>query len=360
MAAFVGEVGGTYGRGFSDRALRAGSMVEDARDRVAAMFGVERAENVCFMASATMAINTVLKGLPLAGKRVWVSPLEHNAVRRPLERMRLAGEVEVRVLPHHSDGLIDVARIPTMTDDDALVVINHQSNVNGVIQPIEMIKRKLGATRVLVDAAQSVGAIPVECDRWGIDYLAWAGHKSLMGPTGVGGLFVARPADLAPLVDGGTGSRSESWLMPDRSPDRFEAGTPNLPGIAGLRAATRDRPRGRHSRDDWRRLIECLRSNERLRVLAANRFEDQGSVISFQPIDMDPAAFARALYADYGVETRVGLHCAPAAHETLGTFPVGTVRIAPGVYHSGDDLEALGEAIGRVARDGVVKDRSAR
>jgi len=346
MARYLNEVGGSYGRSAYARAFDVARTVEKTRDLLAEKMGARDAAQVIFTPNATYAINLVLRSVLRFGGRVLISPLEHNAVTRPLAAFASQCGVVFDLLPHHHDGRVDLNKIKErVTSDTVLAIINHQSNVNGVIQPLGEIKERLGSVPLLVDASQSFGSVPVCIDDWNIDFLAFTGHKALLGPTGIGGLYLRNPAEVEPLVYGGTGSASESFEMPDFVPDRFEAGTPNIAGIYGLQAALEEQPASRHTREEYHRFLEELKGLPSLRVLCAERFEDQGDVFSlFQP-GCDPATLGRTLFDTFGIETRVGLHCAPLAHRTLGTFPSGTVRIGVSSYHSAADFSRVTEAV---------------
>ncbi len=337
---YLNEVGGPYGRSAYNRALDVARTVETARDRLADLLGTSRAEQVVFTPNATHALNLVVRSTLDSGGRVLISPLEHNAVTRPLQEFCARSGGSFVQLPHFADGRIDTERIAdVLTTDTVLVVVNHQSNVNGVIQPLAAIKERIGPVPLLVDASQSLGVTPVAADAWNLDYVAFTGHKALLGPTGIGGLYLRRPESVEPLIYGGTGSASDSFQMPRVMPDRFEAGTLNVAGIYGLLAALVARPEPRHSRAEFCRLLDELHSLPGLRVLCADRFDDQGDVFSLQKIGEDPARLCRQLFAAYG------LHCAPLAHQALGTFPLGAVRIGLSPYHTPDDFTYLLTAI---------------
>lgn len=333
--------GGTYGRSFHGRAFETSKKVELCRETLAHLLGIKQAEKLCFTFNATTALNTVIKGLTLEGKTVWVSPLEHNAVMRPL---RSLANVEVKVLPHFQDGLIDIESC-SFDQKTALVIVSHMSNVNGLIQPIKEIKEKMGEIPLLVDAAQSAGSVTLAAEAWGIDYLAITGHKSLLGPTGTGALYMKDEKALRPLCAGGTGSRSESEEMPTELPDKFEAGTPNTVGIIGLLASLENKPRPQHFKDDFLSFARELKKNSHYKVYSAFDEKNQGELLSLNSVKMDCSSLGQKLYRDVGFETRVGLHCAPLAHRTLGTFPEGTLRIAPSPYHTKADLEFLLKAL---------------
>ncbi len=349
IARYLDEVGGPYGRSAHSRALTVSRTVEEARDRIAEMLGTDRADSIVLTPNATQAINIVLQGLLSRGGDVLVSPLEHNAVMRPLFVLAKRSEVRFRVLPHFSDGLIDVGGIKGSLDAGTkLVVVNHQSNVNGIVQPIEEIKREIGSVPILVDASQSLGHVPIRIDPWNVDYLAFTGHKALLGPTGIGGLYLSDPDSLAPLIYGGTGSRSASFEMPPFLPDRLEAGTPNIAGIFGLLGSLTNRPGAMHTREDYCRLCTQVRALPNVEFYGAGDFRRQGLTFSVNHRSRDCSAIGARLNDEFGIETRTGLHCAPLAHRTIGTFPAGTVRIAPSVYHTSADFEFLLEAITKV------------
>jgi cysteine desulfurase family protein len=346
MARYLNEVGGPYGRSAYPRAVEVSRTVEKTRDLLAERMGAGDAAKVVFAPNATHAVNLVVQSVLARGGRVLISPLEHNAVTRPLAALAARCGASFDLLPHFGDGRVDPSRIEGMlTTDTVLAVINHQSNVNGVIQPLEQIRQRLGNVPLLVDASQSFGSIPVRVDDWDIDYLAFTGHKALLGPPGIGGLYLRNPAGLEPLVYGGTGSASESFDMPDFVPDRFEAGTPNIAGIYGLHAALQETPDCRHSREDFCQFIENLQRIPGLKVLCADRFENQGDVLSMLQPGRDPADLGRMLFDKFGIETRIGLHCAPLAHQTLGTAPCGSLRIGVSRYHSADDFSFFTDAV---------------
>jgi len=349
MARYLNELGGPYGRSAYPRSVQVSKQIEAVRELLADRLGATDSSSVVFTHNATHAINLVLRGLPLEGKQVLISPLEHNAVTRPLACLQAQRGVTMSTLPHGSDGLIDpdaVAR--SITASTALAIVSHQSNVNGLIQPIARIKQALGAIPLLVDASQSCGHVLLRLDSWGIDFCAITGHKGLLGPTGTGALFVRNPSLLDPLIAGGTGSNSDSVEMPDFAPDKYEAGTLNIAGIIGLGAALRTTPEARHTAGDLLALIAEARSMPNLRVYCAQDPDRQGPLFSFNHARLDCSAVARFLLDKYGIEVRSGLQCAPVAHQTLGTFPKGTVRIAPSVYHTPDDLRYVRDALSKV------------
>ncbi|HUW06839.1 MAG TPA: aminotransferase class V-fold PLP-dependent enzyme [Williamwhitmania sp.] len=338
--------GGTYGRGGYPRAAESTALVEQLRDKLAVLFGIGQPENIAFSANSTQAINTILQGLDLKGKDILISPLEHNAVTRPLEMIRKTVGTRFHIVSHFSDGLVDIDGLKKQINARVgLVVINHQSNVNGLIQPIAEIKKAIGTIPILVDASQSAGHSNIDCDRLGIDYLAFTGHKGLMGPTGIGGFYAQNPETIEPLIFGGTGSNSDSFEMPSNLPDKFQAGTPNMVGTAGLLGALMANVIPQHSHTSFVEMLLNIKSIEGLEVHCADEKEKQGETFSFRYTNENPGDTAYRLFQLFGLEMRSGLHCAPLAHKTLGSFPLGLVRISLSPFHTMDDLDYLTNAI---------------
>lgn len=351
IAAYLNETGGSYGRASYPRAFAASRSAEHLRDRMSEIIGTEQTENIVFASCATMALNTVIQGFAWKHKKVMHSALEHNAVMRPLQMMQHKIGLSFECMPAHPDGSIDLEKLKQLDLSDVdLVIVNHQSNVNGVIQPLGNLRAILGAIPIFVDASQSLGNTPVKADSWGLDFVAFTGHKSLLGPTGTGGLFLRNPDLVAPLHYGGTGSASNSYEMPQCMPDRFEAGTPNLAGLCGLLAAIKNKPPCQYQQSDIIALIAGLRKISGISVFAAADIDRQGPVISIACNKLDAGTFGDRLCREFAIETRVGLHCAPLAHRHLGTFPGGTLRFAFSPYHKAADFGFLLEAVRKVAK----------
>lgn len=346
MKHFIHHLGGTYGRAAYGRVFQTSRIIEECRNAIADVLGVAEAGNIAFTANATTALNTIIKGLNIADGEVLISPLEHNAVMRPLQQLAKYNNIKWKLLPAGKDGRIIPEKIPEVISSSCrLVIVNHQSNVNGVIQPVEEIRSYIGSIPFAIDVTQSLGSVPVEGDRWGADFIAFTGHKGLLGPAGTGGFFVRYPEMLDPLICGGTGSRSESFEMPGFVPDKFEAGTPNTVGIAGLLAAIQNKPDTLWSNDLFSETLHRIGGIKGIKLLAADHFEHQGSVFSIAHSSAPPSTIARRLYDRYRIEIRSGLHCAPLAHQYLRTFPTGSARFALSPWHTDDDLENLARAI---------------
>lgn len=351
MKSYMNESGGSYGRSAGPRAFFTAQRIERLRDCMGSLLGTTKIENIVFTSGATMSLNLVLQGFKWTKGAVLHSPLEHNSVMRPLVELHKRANLRLECMPALKDGTIDLKALSRMEMGNFdLVVINHQSNVNGVIQPLEQIRGVIGSTPILVDTSQSLGTIVVKADEWGLDFVAFTGHKGLLGPPGTGGLFIREPDLVSPLLYGGTGSSSHSYDMPQTMPDRFDAGTPNLVGLFGLLAAIENSPDYGYEQKDIERLLSGLRELSGLWVFAAENIKNQGSVISVSSDKLEPGSFGDRLYHDHQIETRIGLHCSPLAHRHLGTFPTGTVRLSFSPYHDARDLDYLLEAIRKVTQ----------
>ena len=356
MADYLERVGCNIGRGGYQRAWDAAGGVLAVREKLCALVNGPDPRNVCFTPGATYGLNFLLHGLLRPGDKVLTSPMEHNAVLRPLEQLKSRG-VEVEYLPCTDRGeLLPDGLAERLTEDVRAVVLTHASNVSGTLFPIGQVGALCRERGIffLVDGAQTLGAVPVDMAAMGIDGLAFPGHKGLLGPQGIGGLVVtdALAAELEPLVSGGTGSLSESLSMPPFLPDRLEPGTLNLPGIFGLGAALdylaeqsetlRERER-KLSRHLWYRMKEL--EEDGLRVLGTDDCFNRAGVVSVDFLRADNGEMAFRLEREYGVLTRVGLHCAPLAHRTLGTFPQGAVRFSVGPFTTFAEIDTAAGAV---------------
>ena len=361
MYDYVKNCGCNVSRGGYDEAYRAEELVLDTRQRLTRLFHGPDCRNVVFTKNITESLNVLLKGLLHSGDHVLVSAMEHNAVMRPLTQLAARGIAFDRV-PCGPDGSLRTEELAgLLRPETRAVVMLHASNVCGTLLPAAEVGafcRDHGLLFVL-DTAQTAGAFPIDMETMHIDALAFTGHKGLLGPQGIGG-FILRPElarRMESLLSGGTGSVSHSEEVPAFMPDRFEAGTLNLPGIMGLHAALVwleqegiDRIRS-HELALTARFLEGLRDIPRLRAVGREDIQDRAAVVSAACESVDPAFLADALGREYGVLTRVGLHCAPSAHKTLGTYPAGTVRFSFGPWnteaHVDAALAALRELSGR-------------
>jgi cysteine desulfurase/selenocysteine lyase len=357
MERTLRDVGANPGRGGHRLSLEAGRIVMESREALAELFGIADAERIAFTANATEAINVALFGLLRPGDRVVTSTMEHNAVTRPLRALQERGVTVVKV-PADLRGFIDPAALrAACREKTRLVVLSHCSNVTGTLQPIEEVGpwcRREGIL-FLVDAAQSAGIFPLRVDELGIDLLAVPGHKGLLGPQGTGFLYVREGVELQPLIFGGTGSNSQSELPPQQMPERLEAGTLNTPGLAGLGAAAAflrreglNTVRDRES-ELMGRLIEGVREIRGIELYGPLEPHFHGGALSLNLAGRDPAEVGFLLDRDHEVCCRVGLHCAPDAHRTIGTFPRGTVRVSPGYFNTPEEIDHLVSALTALA-----------
>jgi len=339
MQRFMAEVGANPGRSGHRRSVEAARVVFGARDAVARLLGAGDPLRVVFCANGTHALNLALRGLLVPGQHVVTTGMEHNSVMRPLRALEAQG-IEVSVVPCTSQGVLDPADVErALRPHTALIVMTHASNVVGTILPVREVAAIARAHDVLllVDGAQSAGALPVLLGDLGADLFAFTGHKALLGPTGTGGLIVGEQVDLArfePLERGGTGSRSESQVQPDFLPDKYESGTLNVVGLAGLAAGIEwllKRGVAAVRRDEAEltsRLITGLVETPGVCVYGTGDADRQLSTVSFTLAGMEPAEVGARLDEEHGIAARVGLHCSPLAHETMGTSPTGTVRFS--------------------------------
>lgn len=351
------DCGANAGRSTYRTAQAASGILDDARARLARLFG-GAPERVVLSLNATDALNIALKGYLRPGDHAITSCMEHNSVRRPLAG--LARDRGVRVSRVAADGVgrVDPDAIRrAITPGTRLVALVHASNVCGTIQPVEAVGRICREHEIafLVDAAQTAGSVELDMPSVGIDLLAVPGHKGLLGPLGTGALILGPDIDLAPWREGGTGSLSAEQDQPRDLPDRLEAGSPNVPGIAGLAAGLR------YLEDAG---LASVRG--RLRELAAHLYAqlvevpgleqwgdpdlgEREAIFSIRLPGYRPDELGALLDAAYGIEVRSGLHCAPGAHEALGTFPDGSVRISPGPFTTEEEIDALIAALTELA-----------
>lgn len=337
-------------------------MVTTAREELAAFFGGYAGGDsryVTFTANVTESLNVVLKGYLRKGHHVVTTSMEHNAVIRPLRRLEEEG-VRLSILPCSASGELDPADLEKLLKSDKIhmVVISHASNVCGTIQPLEEISRICSAHGVplVLDAAQTGGVLDVDAKELNLAALCFTGHKGLLGPQGIGGiLWEPEFAEtVAPFVEGGTGSFSDQERQPVTMPDKFEAGTPNLPGIAGLSSALEwIRERGcekirRREQELGGRLLEGLEGITKLKTYGKDTIEGRLAVFAVNPPDGDNGTLAMRLADEWGIETRPGLHCAPLAHKTLGSFPQGALRISIGYFNTEEEIESVLKALERL------------
>jgi cysteine desulfurase family protein len=379
MVHFMEAVGANPGRAAHSRAVESGRIVYGAREAIAELFQAPDPLRVVFGKNATEALNLALRGLLRPGDHVVTSSMEHNSMMRPLRALEHGG-VQVTVVACSPQGVLDPADVEAaIRPNTKLVALNHASNVVGTLLPVAEVGTicREHDVLLLVDAAQTGGAYPIDVQADGIDLLGFTGHKSLGGPMGTGGLIVGERVDetqIIPLTRGGTGSHSEHEVQPDFLPDIFESGTLNAVGLAGLEAGVR-----------WvlERGVAAIRAHEQalthaliegLQTIPSTGFAEhperseptgqhpgvivygtldpelQTATVSFNVAGMAPSEVGSRLDEEYGIMCRVGLHCAPPAHKTIGTFPDGTVRFGLSPFNTMDDIQTALAALGNLAK----------
>jgi cysteine desulfurase family protein len=361
MSDYLEFAGGNPGRSGHRLSIAAGRIVFEARQTIATLFNVADPMRVIFTPNVTYALNLAMYGLLQPGDRVVTTSMEHNSVMRPLRALERDGGIQLVVVACAADGRLDLeAMRRAILPGTRLVVVTHASNVAGTLLPVQAIAalaHQAGAL-LLVDAAQTAGVVPIDQPAFGIDLLAFTGHKGLHGPPGTGGLVIGDHVDIAalrPLVRGGTGSRSEFEQQPDLLPDKYESGTANGVGLAGLGAGVRwILARGvasirAHEAALTERLISGLLDIRGLLVYGPCDPDHMVSVVSCRVAGYPVSEIGLRLDDDFGILCRVGLHCAPSAHRTLATFPEGTIRLAPGLATSLDEIDGTVAALARLA-----------
>lgn len=361
MSDYITNRGININRGSYALAYDVEDIIYTTRQRLNTLFNGHDPSHVIFTQNVTMSLNMVIKGLLKAGDHVLVSSMEHNAVMRPLTQL-LDKDITFDTIPCDSTGSIQMKSIePLIRPNTVALIINHASNVCGTIQPLESIGPicKAHNLQFIVDAAQTAGVIPIDVKACHIDALCFTGHKGLLGPQGIGGIILTKEMaqTLIPLIAGGTGSFSHLETMPTHMPDAFEAGTLNLPGIIGLNEGlSYIESQGmenihNHELALTQAFLEGLQSIDVVNIIGKQDTQDRTTVVSITIDSMDPASIAYELESTYHIMTRVGLHCAPRAHQTLGTYPEGTVRFSFGYANTHKDVESALSALHRILKN---------
>ena len=325
-------------RGNYEGAYEVADKVLDTREKLAALFHAESSRQVIFTPGITYSLNCFIKGFLKEGDHVLVSGMEHNAVMRPLRQMEKCGVTFTAVRTDAEGSVLPEDVEKAIKSNTRAVIMLHASNVCGTILPIREIGEICRRRHLyfVVDTAQSAGTIDVDMQGMGIDFLAFTGHKGLLGPQGIGGFLISDRLNenMTPYIAGGTGSQSDSLEMPGGLPDKYESGTMNLPGIIGLHAALSYIEEQGISRIHRKKMelteyfLEQAKQFPDVRVVGKQGVQDRVAVVSLDFTGQDNAVTAFRLEQEYGIMTRVGLHCAPAAHKSLHTYPQGTVRFA--------------------------------
>lgn len=362
VAKCIDEYAANPGRGGHKLSLKASKAVYQARVRLARLFNVKNPNDIFFTVNATHALNQAIKGFVKAGDHVITTSLEHNSVRRPLEFLRKEAGVQITYIkPENHQFSLDAITSAIQTNT-TMIVVSHASNLLGTIAPVKeigLIAREAGIT-YLVDASQTAGILPLDVEEMKIDMLAFPGHKGLYGPQGTGGLYVRSSVELTPLLHGGTGSHSEEIDQPMTRPDRYESGTLNTPGIAGLSAGVDFVLKtGVETirQKEWiltQLLLDKLSRVEGVRVFGPDKDIERVGVVPFMLEGVDASELAYILDQEYNIAVRSGFHCTPLAHETAGTSDTGAVRASFGYFNEEEDIDALIKALQEIKEAFVI------
>ncbi len=345
-------------RGNYEGAYEVEGIVLETREQLARLFHAKDSRRVIFSPGITYSLNYFIKGFLKPGDHVIVTGIEHNAVMRPLQQMAGCG-VKYDIADTGRDGSVRPESIESLIGAKTkAVIVSHASNVCGTVMPVKEIGEICRRRHLyfVVDSAQSAGTLEIDMERDGIDYLAFTGHKGLLGPQGIGGFLISEALDekMIPYIAGGTGSQSDSLEMPQGLPDKYESGTMNLPGIIGLHAALAYIGQVGISEIHRKKMeltgyfLERVKEFGGVRIAGKQDTHDRVAVVSLDFTENDNAVVAFGLEREYGIMTRVGLHCAPLAHRSLHTWPQGTVRFAFSAHNTKEEIDRCIEAIGNI------------
>lgn len=353
MMDYLTMNGVNVNRGCYSSAYSAEEVIYETRQLLAELFHFSKCKNVIFTPNVTTSLNFILKGFLKPGDHILVSAMEHNAVMRPVVQLASSG-ISFDRIPCRTDGSMILEKVEELIRPETKAIVTlHASNVCGTRMPLDALGEICQRHQLyfVVDSAQTAGIVPINMDKMHIDALAFTGHKGLRGPQGTGGFLVSQELaeQMEPLISGGTGSVSHTEEIPDFMPDRFESGTPNLPGIYGLHEALLYLKT--HSLQAinekelsltgyfLEQLLALDDTGRHIRIIGKKDLTDRNAVVSIQTPEIDMSQVAWQLDNEYGVMTRVGLHCAPNAHKTLGTYPAGTIRFSFGPENTKNELD---------------------
>jgi len=350
ICSFMQKVGANPGRGGHSSSLSASRLILETRELIGEFFGGRSPEEVILTQNITHALNIVIKGYLNQNDHVITTKYEHNSVLRPLNRLKSEKNISYDFLPISKEGDFNLNSLDKLKRDNTnLIIISHASNVSGVILNI---KKAIGWAKynnipIMIDTAQTAGTYKFNWQELNADFIGFTGHKGFMGPAGTGGLIISKEMaeKTKPFIEGGTGSKSDLLTQPDLLPDKYEAGTQNSPGIAGLNAAIKFiNQKGIKNidikmKDNYKILHQGLADIDGINIIGPKNLNNKVSTISLTFNNHDPAEIGFTIDKDYGIMARTGLHCAPLAHKTLGTYPEGTLRLSPGYFTTEAEIE---------------------
>ena len=361
MSNYLLNVGCNVNRGAYKSSFEAENILFETRELICELFNFDKAENVVFTKNITESLNVLMKGLIKVGDHVIVSSMEHNAVMRPLTSLVNSGSEYSRVSCNKHGELNPKDILKHIKPNTKAVVMTQASNVCGTILDLKEVGNicKENGIHFIIDSAQTAGFLDIDYKELNADAIAFTGHKGLLGPQGMGGFIISDDMvlKLDTFIEGGTGSLSEKEIQPEYMPDKFEAGTLNIPGIYGLNTAVKyilnEKVSTIREKELYlaERFLEGLMNISELNIIGKSNIKDRTAVISVDFPDRDNAGVSYNLYNDFGIMTRCGLHCAPSAHQTLGTFPRGTVRFSFSHFNTIDDVDYALNAINKIVKD---------
>lgn len=361
MSNYLLNIGCNVNRGAYKSSFEAENVVYETRELICELFNYQKPENVVFTKNITESLNVLIKGLVKEGDHVIVSSMEHNAVIRPLNSLTKLG-IEFSKVPCNKLGELNPEDINKyIKSNTKAVIMTHASNVCGTILDLKRVGSicKDKGLYFIIDTAQTAGFLNIDYKEIGADAIAFTGHKGLLGPQGIGGFIVSRDmaSTLDTLIEGGTGSLSDKEVQPEYMPDKFEAGTLNIPGIYGLNASIKYILKEKVSIIREKELylldhfLEGILNIPGLNIVGKKDIKDRTAVVSIDIPDEDNAVVSYNLYNEFGIMTRCGLHCAPSAHQTLGTFPKGTIRFSFSHFNTIGDVNYVINAINKVIKN---------
>lgn len=348
---------GNPSRGSHQASLAANRVIFQTRNKLAKFFNAQNSKQIIFTKNATEAINLILKGLLEPMDQVIISDLEHNAVYRPLNKLRQQKTIEISIIASQQEQDDFLTAIKnSITSQTKLIAMTYASNVTGDVLPIKEIGKIAQKNNIyfLVDAAQTAGSLPIDVQQLKADFLAFTGHKGLYGPQGTGGLYLNHNVEIDVLLEGGTGGNSKAKLNPDILPDKYESGTLNTPGIAGLGAGIDFINKisvekiYEHKTQLINKLLTGLATIEKVEVYSTKIGEIKAGVISFRIKGIQAAEIGEVLDRDYDIAVRTGLHCAPLAHKSIGTYEMGTVRVSLSYFNTLAEIDQFLQALNEI------------
>ncbi|SFL97319.1 cysteine desulfurase family protein [Paenibacillus sp. 1_12] len=347
------------GRGSHQMAVKASRILFDTRKQLAKLFKIKNPNDISFALNTTMALNQAILGFLKEGDHVVCTSIEHNSVRRPLEYLKKTRGVQISYVETNSKGELSIDKVKeAITNRTTLMVCSHSSNLLGSILPVEQLGDlcRENKIKLLVDAAQSAGTLDIDVVKMGIHMLAFPGHKSLLGPQGTGGLYIEPELELEPLIFGGTGSQSEMIEQPNVRPDRYESGTQNTVGIAGLGEGVKfilNETVSKIHGKEWahtQQLMSSLMEIEGVQLLGPDLGQNKTGIVSFTIHQTDSSEVAFILDQTFHIAVRAGYHCTPLAHESAGTLERGAVRASIGYFTTDEEIDRLVGAVKEIAK----------